>query len=624
MAHCYVATADAPAAVQVQYIEGLQMDWAINDGLYNWFKMWKIWCDFILRAELEALSEAHKSKTLLHWSGDKGLELYQSCGIDNDDLTLQTIWDKFEEHCKPQASELHAWYDLLKQFKQGNKCCDEYYALLQNPLALCQYLPETLNILERDVFLFGITDQQFMSKCITEETSLTTAVICQWLKKLESSRVTAEHITGGPSQGAINQVHGKQPYHGKRGKGGGNNHGNQNGGRSTNQQQQQKQLQHSKQEGNQKLLLKHQHNDHMQKGQYKKPKLDPTICMQCGDTRHSTNFKCPTTHFDCKKCHKTGHFTHCSLSKSAKVNEINCNFGTDPAVNAFDVSSDDTFYVCNVKVSRKPGKQRIYAILKIDGTDNYLWACTDTAADVNLMPTTVCTQIFKDPKMEFTGPMDINLPMYNDSAVQTLGACVSLLVSPIDGHKHDTKFYVAQHRGSILFSCEDLLYLQLIQWHPVLSKHTPHGANIISSKHDLAYINFVTRNKQVSHYQPEQSSVPSQTITHIPAANGQVHHTLEEVKKKYSDVFDGLGKFPGEPYHINLDPEVPQKWVPWRPVPVHHTRGIQETADQDTASWGPSTCQTIHPMDLKLCECWVWVNQRWKEILYLSGPKQSQ
>ena len=211
--------------------------WAINDGLYNQFKMWKIWCYFILRAKLEALSEAHKSKTLLQWSGDKWLEPYQSWVIDSDDLTLQTIWDKFEEHCNPQANELCAWYDLLKQLKPGNKTCDEYYALLQIQLALCQYPPETCNILERDVFLFGITDQQLMPKCITEETNLTTADTCQQLKKLESKRVTAKHISGGPSQGAVNQLHGKQPYQGKKGKNGGNNHGNQNTGKPTNQQQ---------------------------------------------------------------------------------------------------------------------------------------------------------------------------------------------------------------------------------------------------------------------------------------------------------------------------------------------------------------------------------------------------
>ena len=177
--------------------------------------------------------------------------------------------------------------------------------------------------------------------------------------------------------------------------------------------------------------------------------------------------------------------------------------------------------------------------------------------------------------MELLGPMDINLSVYNDTAIHTLGTSVILLVSPIDGCRHDTKFYVAQHSGSVLFSCEDSLYLQLIQLHPVLSKYVPHDANIISSKHDLAYINFVARNKQASHCQPKQSSMPSLKTTHITAANGQVPHTLEEVRKKFSDVFDGLGKFPDKPYHINLNPEIPPKWVPCRPVPVHQQEDFQ-------------------------------------------------
>ena len=165
--------------------------------------------------------------------------------------------------------------------------------------------------------------------------------------------MTAKHITGGPSQGAINQVCSRQPYWGKKGRYGGNSLDNQNGGKSISQQQ--KQLQHPKQEGNQKLRLKHQQHDHVQKGQSKKPKTEPTTCMLCGDTRHSTNFKCHATHFECKKCHKTGHSTRCCLTKPAKVNELNCNFGAD-SVNAFDVSPDDTFYASNVKLSRKPAK----------------------------------------------------------------------------------------------------------------------------------------------------------------------------------------------------------------------------------------------------------------------------
>ena len=97
----------------------------------------------------------------------------------------------------------------------------------------------------------------------------------------------------------------------------------------------------------------------------------------------------------------------------------------------------------------------------------------------------------------------------------------------------------------------------------------PHGANIISSKHDLTYINFVTRNRHALHYQAKQSSVPSLTTICIPAANGQVPCTLKEVKKKFSDVFDGLIKFPGKPYHTNLNPAIPPKQVPYWSVPIH-------------------------------------------------------
>ena len=114
--------------------------------------------------------------------------------------------------------------------------------------------------------------------------------------------------------------------------------------------------------------------------------------------------------------------------------------------------------------------------------------------------------------MEFLGPMDINLSVYSDSAIQTPGTCVILVVLLIDGCRHDTKFYVAQHNGSVLFSCEDSLYLQLIQPHPVLSMCTPHSANIISSKYDLAYINFVTRNKQASHTSLNRPHIPAETV----------------------------------------------------------------------------------------------------------------
>ena len=100
-------SADAePSWAPVQYITGPELNWTCNDGLYHQFQTWKIKCGFILDGEPESLTEEHKCKTLLHWSRDTTLELYQSWRIADKDLTLKNIWDKFEEHCKPQANEL--------------------------------------------------------------------------------------------------------------------------------------------------------------------------------------------------------------------------------------------------------------------------------------------------------------------------------------------------------------------------------------------------------------------------------------------------------------------------------------------------------------------------------------
>ena len=58
------------------------------------------------------------------------------------------------------------------------------------------------------------------------------------------------------------------------------------------------------------------------------------------------------------------------------------------------------------------------------------------------------------------------------------------------------------------------------------------------------------------------STKPSLSITDLPL-------TQEKVESTYADVFQGLGKFPGEPYKLRLKPDaVPAKHRP-RKVPVH-------------------------------------------------------
>ena len=69
------------------------------------------------------------------------------------------------------------------------------------------------------------------------------------------------------------------------------------------------------------------------------------------------------------------------------------------------------------------------------------------------------------------------------------------------------------------------------------------------------------------------SNKPSLSITDLPL-------TQEKVETTYADVFQGLGKFPGEPYKLRLKPDaVPAKHRP-RKVPVHLQEAFHEEVER--------------------------------------------
>ena len=121
------------------YIEGPTM---VNDGLYHRFLKWCLKCDNILECEIVMLSKSKKCKKVLAWSGDFGLDQYISWNLSSEDVTLETIWKKIEEFCKPQANELRARFDLLTSFRQGDLNVNQWYNAVQTQVALANYPQE--------------------------------------------------------------------------------------------------------------------------------------------------------------------------------------------------------------------------------------------------------------------------------------------------------------------------------------------------------------------------------------------------------------------------------------------------------------------------------------------------
>ena len=139
-------------------------------------------------------------------------------------------------------------------------------------------------------------------------------------------------------------------------------------------------------------------------------------------------------------------------------------------------------------------------------------------------------------------------------------------------------FHVASNKGSMLLSCNTSLTLGLIQSRPRLD-YLPPRASLITSNED--------------HPRKTKTQVQVQKHEVITKTNDQ-HHNIqgnmskpptlitnqEQILQEYPDIFEGIGKFPGPPYHIQVDPKVTPKQTPCRPIPIHLKDAFQKEINQ--------------------------------------------
>ena len=56
--------------------------------------------------------------------------------------------------------------------------------------------------------------------------------------------------------------------------------------------------------------------------------------------------------------------------------------------------------------------------------------------------------------------------------------------------------------------------------------------------------------------------------------------TKEQIKELYPELFEGISRFPGEPYDIHTDPSVTPKQTPCRPIPVQLIETFKQEIDK--------------------------------------------
>ena len=75
----------------------------------------------------------------------------------------------------------------------------------------------------------------------------------------------------------------------------------------------------------------------------------------------------------------------------------------------------------------------------------------------------------------------------------------------------------------------------------------------------------------------------------------------EMIMQEYPDVFQGIGKFPGPDYHIQLDPSIPPKQTPCQPIPIHLKVQFQQEINKMLQAGVLVPVHDSHSLDQQLC-----------------------
>ena len=299
-------------------------------------------------------------------------------------------------------------------------------------------------------------------------------------------------------------------------------------------------------------------------------------------------------------CHKFGHFTSQCFQKKQypqqkfrqpKAHQIQVDESYHyPHGYSSDVSSSEDSFCLQVKVNKQNKRTQklpntthlltnIAYRLKPHHTRNqYLRARIDTGAEVNLMPVSVYRLIYQDQDLKKLTPCNLKIGTYMADTIRIIGTTTIYLIHP--DRKQPTKmiFHVASNEGSVLLCCNALLNLGLIQSRPRLD-YLPPRASLITSKEDhprktktqvqVQKHEVITKTDDQCYNIQSNKSKPPILITH-----------QKQILHKYSDVFQGIGKFLGPPYHIQVNPKVTPKQMPCRPIPIHLKDVFQKEINQ--------------------------------------------
>ena len=589
---------------------GPKLDWTRDNKIFDHYQNWKEKVELIFSSALEESSAKQKVSYLRYWMGEKGIPLIKKWTVLgkldfsnpvevpategarriplSSGYILQNYWDLLEAEFRPKGNKLLSVIELWTRSRQGSKTLNEWLTYVYNLVELCNYGDSSERII-RDVLIIGCNSDKAKDKIVRQGEKIKLQEVIEILQLEDSTRQTLSEMTS-----TTQKIH-YASYEKKKGTGKKQKfQSNSNVSSSSSSGQKQDST------GSQKLC--YQCKKSFTKGHEKVCKALNAKCNACGTVGH----------FEVA-CKKSGNFPQKSSSKFQKpgsTGKMNIASAVEePALQAdfFDEKGllkeyqPKSMHVLSSISNDKPIMIEFGCGLTPLSFDRKLTLQADTGADANAINQKTFNEVFPDVKLEgFTHV----LQNFDNRLIKPIGSFRCFL--RWKGHKYRVKFEVMGIDTPNLLSRETTFLMGILKKCLSVEKAPNEPNNPISltsvSGHSvpLTEENSLTSTEGVFSHSvpstenrsqmncasiPNTAESPESSSDHVVGSNNHslsiadLPLTQEKVESTYADIFQGLAKFPGEPYKLRLKPDaVPAKHRP-RKVPVHLQDAFHEEVE---------------------------------------------
>ena len=616
---------------------GPKLDWTRDNKIFDRYQIWKEKVELIFSSALEESSSKQKVSYLRYWMGEQGIPLVKKwtalgkldfSSSEEDALLsgyiLQNYWNLLEAEFKPMGNKLLSVIELWTRSKQGSKTLNEWLTYVYNLVESCDYGDSSERII-RDVLIIGCNSDKAKDKIVRQGEKIKLQDVIEILQLEDSTRQTLTEMTS-----TMQKIH-YASYEKKKGTGKKQKfQSNSNSSSSSSSGQKQDST------GSQKLCYRCSKN--YTKGHEKVCKALNAKCNACGIEGHfeaackkSGNFPKKST----SKFQKPGSTGRMNIASAVEEPALQADFFDEKGV--LKEYKPKSMYVLSGTSDDKPIMIEFGCGLTPLSFDRKLTLQADTGTDMNAINKKTFTDLFPDVELEETTHV---LQNFDKRLIKPIGSFRCFL--RWKGRKYRVKFEVMGIETPNLLSREITFLMGILKKCLSVEKTQNVPNNQISSlpvsghsvppteadpltpaeadplmpaeadpltSTEEVFSHSVTSTEGVFGHSvlPKEADPVPLTSTDRPQMNcasisdtaetsdsssdrvvGSNNHSLsiadlpptqDKVESTYADVFQGLGKFPGDPYKLRLKPDaVPVKHRPRR-VPVHLQDAFHEEVE---------------------------------------------